>query len=54
MEQIFNGIWYTNLTGGFFDVFRTSLIRSVVNTVGDYATKGGTINLNRTKSPNFG
>ena len=44
------------IKAGFFDVFKTSLIRSVVNTVGDNATKGGTINSNRTKSPppNFG
>ena len=30
-------------------VFRTSLIRCVVNTVGGSVTKGGTINSNRTK-----
>lgn len=37
------------IIGGVFDVFRTSLIRCVVNTVGGSATKGGTINSNRTK-----
>lgn len=43
------------IKGGAFDVFRTSLIRSVVNTVRDNATKGGTINSNSTKPPpNFG
>ena len=42
------------IIGSVFDVFRTSLIRSVVNTVEGSATKGGTINSNRTKPLTFG